>query len=306
MFAPMKTAPFFIVNVALTLFNSIPWVSIFMFLQLFGLKLYVIREREVCKRIQKRLYTTSHFTAGHGSGYTLGLWYIGHVDEFQNEAWLVSIQSSYEKLTRETGAVISYETGHTVPDGITVYERLGSFQNVWFKRRQFKSKIEPQEEQSIVLKQLIDAYYTKSNLVAFLHGPPGTGKSMLGIMLASKLNGSYCNTLRPWQPGDSLGCIYSEVEPTSAKPLIIALDEIDTALAAIHSGIPAHKQMPISVQNKTGWNHMLDEIGRGLYPHMILLFTSNLGPVYVNGLDYSYMREGRVDLVIGLNQKIVL
>jgi hypothetical protein len=305
----MKTAPFFLVNIALSIFNAVPWVAIFMILQFFGIKLYVVRERDVCKRIQKRLYMTSHSIEGHGSGFAIGFWYIGHVvvSDLQNEAWFISISSSYEKLTKETNSVVSLSAPIKI-DGslIEVYERLGSFQSIWFKKRVFTHRMRPQEEQSLVIEKLIDTFYSKSRLVAFLHGPPGTGKSILGVMLASKLNGSYCNTLRPWQPGDSLGSIYSEIEPTVSKPLVIAFDEVDTALIAIHKGIPDHKAMPISVQNKTGWNRMLDEMNRGLYPHIIVLMTSNSGPALIDSLDSSYIRQGRVDLIIELTKKIVL
>ena len=64
--------------------------------------------------------------------------------------------------------------------------------------------------------------------------------------------------------------------------------------------------MPISVQNKTGWNRMLDEIGRGLYPHLILLMTSNRDPAFIRSLDPSYIREGRVNEIIGVYDKITV
>ena len=306
----MKTAPFFLVNIALSIFNAVPWVAIFMILQFFGIKLYVVRERDVCKRIQKRLCTTSHSIEGQKSGFAIGLWYVGHVvvSDLQNEAWFITVSSSYEKLTKETNAIDTVVLSSTKCDEplIEVYERLGSFQSIWFKKRLFANRMRPQLEQSLVLEKILDYFNLRSRLVVFLHGPPGTGKSILGIMLASKLGGSYCNTLRPWQPGDSLGSTYSEIEPTSSKPLILAFDEVDSALIAIHNGIPDHKAMPISVQNKTGWNRMLDEIGRGLYPHLILLLTSNSGPELLDGLDPSYIRKGRVDLIIELTKKIVL
>jgi hypothetical protein len=41
---------------------------------------------------------------------------------------------------------------------------------------------------------------------------------------------------------------------------------------------------------------MLDEIHIGMYPHMILLLTSNKSPEFIRELDPSYIREGRVDL----------
>jgi len=140
--------------------------------------------------------------------------------------------------------------------------------------------------------------------VVFLYGPPGTGKSMIGVLLAAKLGGYYCNTLKPWQPGDSLGGLYSEVEPSKEKPLVLVFDEVDGVLMSIHKGIRDHKELPIAIQNKTGWNRMFDEIGRGIYPHLIILLTSNREPEFIDSLDPSYIRPGRVDEIIGLHDKI--
>jgi DNA polymerase III delta prime subunit len=187
---------------------------------------------------------------------------------------------------------------------IKIYERSGSFSNCWFKMRPFKTLVEPQEEQAKIIEQIKAAYNETGHTVVFLYGPPGTGKSMIGVLLASELGGSYCNTLRPWQPGDMLGTLYSEVEPTKEKPLILSFDEVDVALVTITAGIPDHKQLPTAIQNKTGWTRLMDEIGRGMYPNLILVMSSNRDPTFVNGLDDSYFREGRVDLIVGVNDKI--
>jgi hypothetical protein len=48
----------------------------------------------------------------------------------------------------------------------------------------------------------------------------------------------------------------------------------------------------------------MDEIGRGMFPHLILIMTSNRDPTFVNSLDDSYFREGRVDLIVAVNEKI--
>jgi hypothetical protein len=111
-----------------------------------------------------------------------------------------------------------------------------------------------------------------------------------------QFKGIYCNTFKPWQPGDILGDVYIDAEPTKEKPLIIILDEIDIALNNIHNGISPHKKIPISVSDKQGWNGFLDQINWGMYPYMIMLLISNKSFQFIDSLDNSYLREGRVNL----------
>jgi hypothetical protein len=283
-------------------------VSIFLLLQFFGVRLYSVQDRETCKRIQKRIKFSSHIAEdGKGYGYALGCWYICNVSIHDDchSAWIVATANSFEMLTKEIQTMSKTQIISLKADpSIKIFERAGSFHNCWFKMRLFSTSVEPQKEQSMIIAQIKAIYKEQGHAVVFLYGPPGTGKSMIGVLLASELVGSYCNTLRPWQPGDSLGALYSEVEPTKEKPLILSFDEVDVALVAITNGIPDHKQLPISTQNKTGWNRLMDEIGRGLYPHLILIMSSNRDNIFVNSLDDSYFREGRVDLIMAVNEKI--
>ena len=135
-----------------------------------------------------------------------------------------------------------------------------------------------------------------SHTVAYLWGKPGTGKSMIGLFLAQEMEGTYCNTMIPWQPNDTLMYIYSEAEPTEAAPLVIVFEEFDAAIVKIHVGIEPHRTLPIDVSNKAGWNRMFDEIQRGIYPNLIVILTSNQPPSFFDSLDSSYIREGRVDI----------
>jgi len=298
-------------NVGLTIFNSIPWVSIFLLLQFFGVRLYTIHDSEICKRIQKRLSLSTHMTSeGKGYGYALGCWYICNVSSTNDrdvDAWVIATAASYEALTQETNQTsptITADSPDPPPSTLTIYERLGSFHHHWFKHRHFTTQFTPHPEQTAIIDRILEHQQQRDHTTVFLYGPPGTGKSMIGVLLAAKLGGSYCNTLKPWQPGDSVGSLYSEVEPTKEKPLVIAFDEVDGAIMLIHTGIADHKELPISVQNKAGWNRLFDEIGRGMYPHLIILLTSNREPEFIDGMDPSYIRPGRVNLLLHLADKV--
>ena len=296
---PITTTSMFLANVAFSIFCGIPWVSVFFILQYLGLSLYTITDKDTCKRLQSRLALSSHRTEeGRGHGYFLGRWYAGHVSNTDGfySVWLISTTASYDHLTREVNAQPQIMVqGMVRPEETTIYERNGSFANPWFKKRTFSTKQTPKPHQKAIIDAVIEHQKEHDKTVVLLHGPPGSGKSMIGVFLATQLKGNYCNTLKPWQPGDTLSTLYSDIEPSKTKPLILVFEEIDGVLLEIHGGIPSHNKIPITVQDKSGWNRLLDEIGRGIYPNLILVLTSNRGPEFIDNLDPSYLREGRVD-----------
>lgn len=299
-------------GVALTVFNAIPWVGVFMLTQLFGVRLYTLRDKETCQRVQRRLVRSSHVAdGGRGYGISVGRWYYASVsvtrcDEGDRyEVWMIATAASFEALTSEEVAVaatapsvVGAPAPPPVPSAsLAVIERTGSYYNVWWRKRRIQCPVEPRADQLAVIDHIVAHQKQHRHTVALLHGPPGTGKSMIGVLLASRLSGTYCNTLRPWQPGDTLASLYEEAEPSAEKPLVVVFDEVDSALVGIHAGIPPHKALPILTGDKPGWNRFLDEIGRGMYPHLVLLLTTNRTPEFIRDLDPSYIREGRVDAI---------
>ena len=76
--------------------------------------------------------------------------------------------------------------------------------------------------------------------------------------------------------------------------MILVLEEFDSIIDKLGK-IQPHKHIPIEVKNKTGWNGLLDELQMFLYPNVILFLISNKPPEYINSIDSSYIRKGRVD-----------
>lgn len=288
----------------------------FLITQIFGIRLYYIKKSEECTRIQNRIKVSSHTTdGGKCYGYSYGYWYLLHLTGDGDEsmsAYIIATAESYLALTEETKQEEKslLEQGWKPPETtheskIEIYERYGEFGRTWFKKRSREAKDVPMGQQGSVVDKIIEHYMKRGHTVAFIHGPPGTGKSMIGILVANKFSSSFCNTLKPWQPGDTIGCLLSEIEPRPPKPLIIVFDEIDLTILKIHEGIPSHKTVPTVVQDKSGWNNMFDAIQRGFYPNIIVIITSNKGPDFINSLDPSYIRKRRVDLTFEITESLV-
>jgi len=300
----------------------LPWTLVFLLVRGMGVRLYHLRNREDCRRLQKRVGNQcTHLMDGKmGCGYAVGRWYIVsmnvHRSEFGGDSydiWLIATEKTYEDLIRlpheNQMQFLSedekeMEKKHTKPT--MIYERIGSFNNCFFQPRTVHlDKLRPLPHQIEILQQILQHQKKHRHTVVYLHGPPGAGKSVLSLLAARDLSGSYCNTLKPWQPGDNIGELHSEIEPSESNPLILVFDEFEGPLLRIHSGIPPHNKIPISIPDKTGWNRMLDEIQWGLFPHIILFLTSNKPPSFIQKLDESYIREGRVDLIFAMEKQSV-
>ena len=291
----------FIFGFFANLMSSIPWSLVFLFTQHFGIRYYMIRKREECLNIQKNLGSSSQLTDGKASGYSVGYWYLAHVsssDMDETYVWLIATKASYEALSKQKEITISFELADVpITEPITVLDRYGSNTNVYYRQRSLKLSVTPRPIQKIVLNDIKELLIKKKSAIVLLHGPPNVGKTMLSLIAANEFGGSYCNSVSPWEPGDSIVGVYTDTEVSEEAPLIIAFDEVDSAIQQIHTGIQAHKEVKICVRNKAGWNKMLDEIQKGFYPYLVVIMTTNKTPDFFNGLDSSYIAPHRVDKV---------
>jgi hypothetical protein len=297
-----------ILSSGMVILNSIPWNFVFFLTQMIGFRLYLIHNKDEYLRIQKKVGKwCSHLTDNNkGYGYSIGYWYILSLSRTISNSegdsftvWIFGTEASYNNLSSD---LEDKNDNQLVDDKITIniIDRLGSYWNLYFKKRTIKiPEIKPYEIQNTIINEIVVHQMDKKHTVVLLHGEPGTGKSMIGLLLANRLNGTYCDSLIPWQPGDKLSSLYADAEVSEENPLILALEEIDTAIVRIHEKIePLHGiAIPIPVCDKMSWNNLLTHINRGLYPHLILVLTTNKTPDFFNDLDPSYIAKNRVDLI---------
>ena len=305
----------FYLSMGMVLLNSIPWSIIFLITKSFGIRYYILHNKDIYIRIQKRIgKSCSHLTDNDkGYGYSIGYWYAlslecSNSDTSSYKIHIIATENSYNELIKDNEEI---QINCNKLDGlsskentqITIFERCGSYFNIWFKKRKLRiNDLNPRINQDIIMNEIIDHQKNNKHTVVLLHGKAGSGKSTIGLLLATQLKGSYCNTVKPWEPGDNWTCLYVEAEPSEDTPLIIELEEIDTAIEKIHNYIPLHKNLPILTADKAGWCNLLDSINRGLYPNLILLLTCNKSDKYINEIDEAYIRKGRVDLIYSLEK----
>ena len=302
------------ISFGLAVINYIPWDIIFIFTKSYGLRIYTLRKKEECKLIQKKIgQNCSHLTDNNkGCGYAYGYWYVLHlgynaIDGEYYTITLIATESSYKNLIKEENYEDEKQEYTIINEpqkkiNINIYDCTGSFQNRWYRKRTIRiPNLISRPNQKYIIEQICDHQKKTKHTTVYLHGPIGSGKSMIGLLLTDYYKGSYCNNLIVWNPGDVLGNLYLDADPTEDNPLIVVFEEIDIALVKINEGIPDHKNLSISIQNKMGWNNLFDSIQMGMYPNLIVLLTSNKSPEFINELDASYLRKGRIDFIFELN-----
>jgi len=291
-----------------TVIGGFPWIALLMFIQFLGIRQYRTRDLVTVKRIQSRITLSSDGDEkDRRMGWSAGAWYVLNIHVHDSthgermEIWMIATTETYKRLTNQE-TITAGDKNIKQKEPITILQRTGHFYQLDFAERFMAIGFTPNQSQAAIIDKINLRFQKTGNCVVFLHGLPGTGKTMVGLLLADQLSGKICNTLRPWQPGETLAALHNEAGPTRERPLIVCMDEIDDALTAIHGVIPPHKNIPIPVKDKQGWNTLLDEINRGMYPWTILLLTSNRDPDFIRSLDPSFIRAGRVNIIEELTE----
>jgi Cdc6-like AAA superfamily ATPase len=178
---------------------------------------------------------------------------------------------------------------------IIIFDRVGAYHRLYYDKRNFDiSKYIPLISQNIIMESIKQIYYHKKNASIFISGPPGSGKSMIGFLLAKELNSKIVRTFNPTEPGDTMIQLIRDTEPDEQSPLIIMLDEADIMIRKITEHlIQPHKNIPIMVYDKISFNRFMDDMM--FYHNVILIMTSNEPKENIDAIDNSFLRKGRID-----------
>lgn len=288
------------------------------------------------KKLEKSTSSSSFIYANgklNPAGYFIGKNCIGqyHRDsKYVDEERLVIITTSkfYNSLLEEESVYFN-KTPNPIPETveeeesaplieqkekeksiIKVYSRTGHFKSFYYNSIDLDvSHIEPIGDQGPIVDNIIDLYQKKQRASVFIHGVSMAGKSSVGYLVAKKLNGIYCHTFNPTDPGDTFINMITESrgrnDDEDNKPLIIVLEEVNIMIHDIHNKtIRMHLDIPTQVKDKTSWCCFFDD--RIFYKNVIMILTSNVSKETIDKLDPAYLNKHRIDRTFTMMNQLEL
>ena len=287
---------------------------------IFRIQGYKVTDQSECNTLIRRLEIKHSSLVQNEKpfGFFYGKWFVGYMNshETQNNhsqvMYLIMRRSCFENLKKCNENEINNKGERIDQKIIKIRERRG---NPWwweYTERQYNATKflhkEARDYQNDVINDILTIINGKSSKSGtfFVYGEPGTGKSLLTLLLAKKIGAYYCDTWKPTDPGDTLSQVYSTIAPDEEMPLVLVLEECDKIMFDILDGkIMQHKNVLIQIREKSDWNGMLDKItDLGFYPHLILILTSNILLDKINERDKSLLRTGRIDKAYHISNSI--
>ena len=217
---------------------------------------------------------------------------IYETDDKSNSSLLIFChESTYTKLSETSKQDDKKSKLNLDNSTVELLMRQGEYYNRWLSKRTVTINIKPTAKQINIMEQIIINNKTKSKCkITYLYGPPNTGKSSIGMMLAVKLNGYYALKYNPMRPN----CIIENYAVhAETKPVILVVEEIDTIIDSFGK-FPVHREYEQEIHDKSSWNTYTDNINNGMYPNVYVILTSNRAPSEYS--DQSLFRSGRVNV----------
>jgi hypothetical protein len=269
-------------------------------------KIMKVLEKDVCPSMSKHVNGRTVIT-----GYFFSKSCIGYLDNLSRydedcKIYLVTSSTTYKQLIEDktvdfTPTVLSDETplikkNPVDVSKIKVFIREGLFKSFYYSSIMLDmTHIIPIGDQEKIMNSCIDVYSSKGRATIFIHGVSNAGKSSIGYLLAKQLDGYFCNSFNPTDPGDRFSTVLNEMKNRDyeEKPVIIVLEEVDDIIKTFHGSIvPQNRDMPILVRNKLTWTTFLDNMV--FWKNVIFIMTSNTSKEDIDLLDPAYLGKGRV------------
>lgn len=259
-----------------------------LFTKMIGYNIYTFIDKKTLCRLSNNSIISTEQEDNIKLGYVFGKIFIGYNSMKYNpntgliiEGWIYCTDEKYKEINSATDKT-TYNDGY-----LRIVENLFSRNN----NRCIKYEKYPTNEQSAIMDEIIEIYKRQNNCSAFIYGEPGVGKSTLARLLAKQLGITICHADIFNIPQSAFHNVYA----SNNESLLWVIDDVDTWFDNINKEKYQYHN-DIMIYDKKTWNGFLDSINEGLLPNVILIMISNKPPSFIDEMDPSYLRPGRIHL----------
>lgn len=300
---------------------SVTWTFPFLLLRYIGICYCELTDAPAKNMLNNLNSYSTIIRNSNPSGIVIGWPYIGYAttEKFSSVyiLYMITTESFYKRKWAELNTILCSNNvteltksteKPTKQQTISVMCKSGRYDYPDYSVKNLVLYYDPLPSQQKIIEEIMDLYTSK--LVILLHGPKGVGKSMIPLLLAKRMvasgvQPSYTDEYNPTEPNSDISKLYSECKPSKQRPLILVLEEIDIMIQAIHDGnVYKHMNLRSTISDKSTWCKFFDHIERGYYPWMIVFMTTNRSPKFINDMDESYIRSGRIDKIYEMDKPL--
>ena len=275
---------------------SIFWTLILVPFLILGYTFYYIDEKSIIIIISKNIkYSIIRNEDEDPSGFFIGSDYIGFISNAtknNDNVYLYCLCTSFRLKELKKKEEIKESDVY-----IELLVRMGNSYYYHYNLRELNcTEFVAKGKQIEIIKNITENFYVNQKNVSIISGPPGSGKSILGILLTKAFKGTLCKSYSPTIAGDKFERVYNHANPNIKCPLIVLIDEFDTIIDLFHNNIvQLNSKFPTEVYNKATWNSLFDDFSIKMYRYTIIILTTNLTIKQLETRDSSYIRPGRID-----------
>jgi len=177
---------------------SILWTLIIIPFLCMGYKLYMVNDcntiTTICKNIK---WSTICNEQDEPSGFFISKNYCGYIfeklnkDSSVNLLYCICTSKQFKELQKKSDVTIK-----DTDDIIKLYTRKGNYYHLHYGKRDLVcTDFLGRPKQTEIMNSIIEYYKKNRTCVAMISGTPGTGKSIMGILIAKELKGSLCKNI---------------------------------------------------------------------------------------------------------------